>query len=104
MFVLSAGVASATIVSSGGFLTINKGGSGSGSHLSGGNETISGTETRGFIESGGSQRILAPGKAISTTVDSSGTLTVLSGGSASAAIESTTAATCLLPKAVSSPA
>jgi autotransporter passenger strand-loop-strand repeat protein len=86
MFVLSAGVASATTVSSGGFLTINKGGSGSGSHLSGGNETISGTETGGFIESGGSQRVLAPGKAISTTVDSSGTLTVLSGGTASAAI------------------
>jgi len=103
MFVLSAGVASATTVSSGGFLTINKGGSGSGSHLSGGNETISGTETGGFIESGGSQRVLAPGKAISTTVDSSGTLTVLSGGTASAAM-STTAATCLLPKAASSPA
>jgi autotransporter passenger strand-loop-strand repeat protein len=58
MFVLSAGVASATIVSSGGFLTINKGGSRSGSHLSGGNETISGTETGGFIESGDSQRVL----------------------------------------------
>jgi autotransporter passenger strand-loop-strand repeat protein len=86
MFVLSAGVASATTVSSGGFLTINKGGSGSGSHLLGGNETISGTETGDFIESGGSQRVLAPGKAISTTVDSSGTLTVLSGGTASAAI------------------
>jgi autotransporter passenger strand-loop-strand repeat protein len=103
MFVLSAGVASATTVSSGGFLTINKGGSGSGSHLSGGNETISGTETGGFIESGGSQRVPAPGKAISTTVDSSGTLTVLSGGTASAAM-STTAATCLLPKAALSPA
>jgi len=86
MFVLSAGVASATTVSSGGFLTINKGGSGSGSHLLGGNETISGTETGDFIESGGSQRVLAPGKAISTTVDSFGTLTVLSGGTASAAI------------------
>ena len=54
--------------------------------MSGGNETISGTETGGFIESGGSQRVLAPGKAISTTVDSSGTLTGLSGGTASAAI------------------
>jgi autotransporter passenger strand-loop-strand repeat protein len=50
------------------------------------NETISGTETGSFIESGGSQRVLAPGKAIGTTVDSSGTLTVLSGGTASAAI------------------
>ena len=86
MFVLSAGVASATTVSSGGFLTINKGGSGSASQLLGGTETISGTETGDFIGCGGSQRVLAPGKAISTTVDSSGTLTVLSGGTASAAI------------------
>ena len=72
MFVLSAGVANATTVSSGGFLTINKGGSGSGSFLLGGTETISGTETGDFIESGGSQRVLAAGKAISSTIESGG--------------------------------
>ena len=52
----------------------------------GGTETISGTETGDLIASGGSQRVLAPGKAISTTVGRSGTLTVLCGGTASAAI------------------
>ena len=85
MFVLSGGVASATIVSFGGVLTINKGGSGSGSFLSGGTETVSGTEAGDFIESGGSQRVLAGGKAISTTIDSGGLLTVFSGGTASGA-------------------
>ena len=85
MFVLSGGVANVTTVSSGGFLTINKGGSGSSSQLSGGTETVSGTEIRDFIESGGSQRVAAPGKTISATVDSAGTLAVLSGGTASAA-------------------
>jgi autotransporter passenger strand-loop-strand repeat protein len=86
MFVLSAGVANATTVNSGGFLTINKGGSGSASQLLGGTETISCTEIGDFIGSGGSQRVLAPGRAISATVGSSGTLTVFSGGTASAAI------------------
>ena len=85
MFVLSGGVANVTTVSSGGFLTINKGGSGSSSQLLGGTETVSGTEIRDFIESGGSQRVAAPGKTISATVDSAGTLAVLSGGTASAA-------------------
>jgi autotransporter passenger strand-loop-strand repeat protein len=85
MFVLSGGVANVTTVSSGGFLTINKGGSGSSSQLFGGTETVSGTEIGGFIGSGGSQRVAALGKAISTTVNNSGTLAVLSGGTASAA-------------------
>jgi autotransporter passenger strand-loop-strand repeat protein len=85
MFVLSAGLAIGTTVSSGGFLTINKGGSGSATRLSGGNETVSGTDVGDFIESGGSQRVAAPGKVISTTVDNAGTLAVLSGGTPSAA-------------------
>ena len=85
MFVLSAGVANATTVSSGGFLTINKGGSGSATHLLGGNETVSGAEIGDFIESGGLQRVLAPGKATSSRIDSGGLLAVFSGGTASGA-------------------
>src|SRR6478609_672874 len=52
MFVLSGGVANLTTVSSGGFLTINKGGSGSSSQLLGGTETVSGTEIRDLSKAG----------------------------------------------------
>ena len=51
----------------------------------GGNETVSGAEIGDFIESGGLQRVLAPGKATSSTIDSGGLLAVFSGGTASGA-------------------
>ena len=86
MFVLSAGVASATTVSSGGVLTINKGGSESASQLLGGTGAISGIDTGDFIEGGGSQRVLAGGKPSAPRSTGAGGLLALLSGTASAAI------------------